>query len=354
EASFSEEFIEIHEGLEAEVQAVVQAAQADAQETVLADITWTEVRPAANVEACCWAHGTAASLAPDDEGGANSWSDNCPPSAAVDGSTSTWWNTNYSRTVYKHSNKNSSDGGSHWITLDLEDIYNINGFAYQGRQNQNNSRINRYQIYVSEIEDLGRDPADKDTGDHPGHRPPPGKLVHEGNFTDGTAMQRVTFSMPAYGRYVQLRPLSYYGNGGEGAAELRVTRESTKSGFNLIDTVNGIIAEALTENNYNTLTIDESYLAASYQEGIRILGNTKNNPVQYSRLNTLLHGSLNADGSVAVKGAQQYLNDDPDRPPEVLATESDVTAFFKYQNEVDAITRQIRLFLSALQGPSNS
>jgi hypothetical protein len=346
EALFSEEYVQPHTDLEDDVRLVIAAAKQEAQDTVLAGITWAEVRPANNVEACCWAHGTAGSLAPDDEGGANQWSDNCPPSAAVDGNTSTWWNTNYSRTVYYHTSKNSSDGGRHWITLDLEAVYNINGFAYQGRSQQNNSRINRYQIYVSEIEDLGRDPADKDYGDHPGHRPPPAKLVHEGNFTDSTAMQRVTFSMPAYGRYVQLRPVSYYGGGGEGAAELRVTREGTLSGVNLTGTVNAIIADALTDNNYAALSIDDSYLAASYQEGIRALGTVKNNPVKYTKLDTLLHGS--GAGETAVKGARQYLNDDSDRPPETLTTESDVNAFFAYQKQVDDLTRNIRLLLSAL------
>jgi hypothetical protein len=353
EALYSEDFIEIHTDLETAVRAVVQDAQDLAQRTVLSGLSWNETRPQNNVEACCWAHGTASALAPDDNGGANTWNDNCPPSAALDGQTGTWWNTNYSRAVYYHSDKNSSDGGRHWITLDLEDIYNINGFAYQGR-NQQNSRINRYQIYVSEIEDLGRDPADKDTGDHPGHHPPPEKLVHEGNFADSNSMQRVTFAMPAYGRYVQLRPLSYYGGGGEGAAELRVIRESSASGVNLVETVNGIIADALADNNYDTLTIDDSFLAASYQDGIRILGTVKNNPVKFNKLNVLLHGSAGPDGEVLAKGAKQFLNDDPDRPSARQGSESDVNAFFAYQSRVDDITRQIRLLLSALQGPSNS
>jgi hypothetical protein len=351
--SFSETFLQIHGDLETEVRAVIQAAQQEAQDTVLSDITWSTIRPDTGVEACCWAHGTAASLAPDDEGGANQWSDNCPPSAAVDGSTSSWWNTNYSRTVYYHTTKNTSDGGRHWITLDLQDVYNINGFTYQGRQGNTNSHINAYQIYVSEVEDLGRDPLDKNNGDHPGHHPPAAKLVHQGNFTDSTGTQTVTFAMPAYGRYVQLRPVSYYGSGGEGAAELRVIREATP-GPNLLDAVNTIIADALTNSGYSSLVIDDSYLDASYQDAIQILGLIKNKPVQFNKLNALLHGSVDTDGAALAKGAAQYLNDDPDRPPETLITVADVNTFLAYQEEVDDLTRRIRLLVSALQSSLNS
>jgi hypothetical protein len=358
ESAYSETFTEVHAALETEVRAVVQTAQ----EAVMGTITWMEDRPSTGVEACCWAHSTAGSLAPDDEGGVNTWGDNCPPSAAVDGSTSTWWNMNYMRSASsptlnkRHGNKNTNDGGNHWITLDLGAVYNISGFRYLGRQNSGNSRINAYQIYVSETEDLGRDPADKSTGDHPGHRPPPEKLVHQGTFANSTAWQDVTFSMPAYGRYVQLRVLTSHNDSGNdgGAAELRVNRETTPSGSSLTTAVNAGIAAALTENNYTNLVIDDSYLAASYQDGIRALGASRDNPVQYAKLDALLHGSFNNDGSIAVKGARQYLNDDPDRPPEVLSTESEVNAFFNYQNEIDGLTRQLRLFLSALQGLSNS
>jgi hypothetical protein len=354
EASFSEDFIQVHEDLEFEVQAVVQTAR----DQVMAGVTWTEVRPNTGVEACCWAHGTASSLAPDDEGARNTYGDNCLSTAAVDGSNSSWWNMNYMRSAAsptlnkRHGNKNTNDGGNHWITLDLGAVYNISGFGYMGRNGNGNSRINAYQIFVSEEEDLGRDPADKNTGDHPGHRPSPAKLVHQGNFANSQDMQQITFSMPAYGRYVQLRVLTSFNDSGNdgGAAELRVTREETASGASLTAAVNAGVAAALTENNYDTLTIDNSFLAASYQDGIQVLGTVKNNPVKFNRLNTLLHGSLGSDGEILVKGAKQYLEDDPDRP----AIESDVDAYFEYQNEVDDITRQIRLLLSALQGPSNS
>jgi hypothetical protein len=352
EALFSEEFVQIHSDLETDVRAVVQ----DAQDLVMGSITWTEVRPNTGVEACCWAHGTTSSLAADDEGARNTYGDNCPPSAAVDGSTSTWWNMNYMRSAgsptlnKRHGNKNTNDGGNHWITLDLGAVYNISGFRYLGRQNSGNSRINAYKIFVSETEDLGRDPTDRDTGDHPGHRPPPEKLVHQGNFASSTSWQDVTFAMPAYGRYVQLRVLSSHNDSGMdgGAAELRVIREDTASGSSLTAAVNAGIATALTTHGYDALVIDDSYLAATYQEGIRVLGTLKTNPVKYNRLDILLHGSDGAGGGEAVKGAQQYLTGDPDRPAGNLSTASDVDAYFDYQEKVDDLTRQIRLLLSAL------
>jgi hypothetical protein len=350
EALFSEEYVQPHTDLEDDVRLVVEEAKV----TVTGGVTWEEVRPSAGVQACCWAHGTDASLAPDDEGARNTYGDNCPPSAAVDGSNSTWWNMNYMRSAAsptlnkRHTNKNTNDGGNHWITLDLGAVYNINGFAYMGRNGNENSRINTYQIFVSAEQDLGRDPLDTNTGDHPGHRPPASKLVHQGSFANSQDMQRITFATPAYGRYVQLRVLTSHNDSGTdgGAAELRVIREQTASSSSLTDAVNAAVSTALTDNSFDTLAVDDSYLAASYQEGIRVLGTVKNNPVKYTRLDTLLHGS--GAGETAVKGARQYLNDDPDRPPETLTTESDVNAFFAYQKQVDDLTRNIRLLLSAL------
>jgi hypothetical protein len=356
--SNSEEFTQEHKTIEEEVRAVVQVAR----EAVMGTVAWSEVRPDTGVEACCWAETASGSLASDDEGGVNTYSDACAPGKAVDGQNSTWWNMNYMRSASsptlnkRHGNKNTNDGGNHWITVDLGAVYNISGFSYMGRNGSSNSRINDYQVYVSEGTDLGRDPADKNTGDHPGHRPPPEKLVHEGNFANDASTQQVSFDMPAYGRYVQLRVISSHNDSGNdgGAAELRVTRETTASGSSLTAAVNAGILAALTENNYNSLVIDDSYLAAAYQTGLRVLGTVKGNPVKYARLNTLLHGSFDADGELLTKGAQQYLNDDPDRPPQALATENDVNAFFEYQNGVDDLTGQIYLLLSALQGLSNS
>jgi hypothetical protein len=350
EALFSEEYVQSHADLEEGVRAVVEEAKA----AITGGVTWEEVRPDTGVEACCWANSVTGDLAPDDEGGVNTYNDNCPPSAAVDGQNGTWWNINYMRSASsptlnkRHTNKNTNDGGNHWITLDLGGVYNISGFGYMGRNGNGNSRINAYQVYVSEEQDLGRDPENSDTGDHPGHRPPPSKLVHQGNFGNSQDMQRVTFAMPAYGRYVQLRVFSAHNDGTDGgAAELRVIREAAASGSSLTDAVNAGVSAALAVNGYAALSIDDSYLAAAYAEGIRVLGSVKNNPAKFKKLDTLLHGGSGVDGAV-IKGAREYLNDDPDRPPETLTAESDVNVFFDYQEKVDALTGNIHLLLSAL------
>lgn len=353
----STDFITGHQELETEVRDFVDQARSDAATSLGGAITWEEARPnSPTPEACCWSigqnplptdlSGLYAQLAPDDEQVVNQWGDTCPPGNTVDNSNTSWWNSNYSRTTGFHSNRDSIDGGKHWITLDLGAVYNIAEFGYQGRSQQANSRINEYQLYVSETADLGRDAA-APLWNHSGHRPAAAKLVHQGNFSNNTNMQWVTLPEPAYGRYIQLRPLSGHApdNVGVGAAELRVRRASTSGGANLGESVKAAVNQAIEDEGYGNLTIDDSNLRQAYQEGVRRLALAKTDPVKYIKLYAILNGSSAADGTVTVKGAMHYLNDE-NRP--VITGSSSIAAFFAYQKEVDDLTVKLCSVMSSI------
>jgi len=329
-------------------------------------------------QACCWATTVAADLAPDDEGGVNSYNDVCLPARAVDGDTGTWWNMNYTRSVdaptlnARHGNKNTNDEGNHWITLDLGALYYVVGFRYQGRNNDSNSRILNYKVFVSDVPDLGRDPANPDTGDHPGHRPSAGKLALSETYSNNTNWQPASASAnlttPQVGRYVQLRVLTSVNNSGRdgGAAELRVV-VGLSGGNNLIGedlqnaagkigpqvdaAVTEAVAGVLLENGYDTETLDYRALERVYAEAGQILGKIKadkakgsqqvseNLPI-YKALNSLLEGEYDESTETwLVKGAGYYL--DPDNRDSAPVITDDVNAFFDYQAEIDKVTQRL-------------
>jgi hypothetical protein len=333
--------------------------------------TTTAVRPRAgqtqggvslrDPQACCWAHSQAAQLAPDDEGGANTWGDNCLPTAAVDNDNDTWWNSNYTRGL--HDNKNTNDGGRHWITLDLGTQWYIVGLVYRGRGSAN-SRINEYQIYVSDVADLGRDPENTATGDHPGHRPSESKMVATGNFASNANEQTVGFSggNRRVGRYVQLRALSHFGDtgGGDGAAELRVQVATTTiggtAGRNLLETalatvqdkidsldeiVKAAIAEAARDpaNGFDwSIDFDGLVIVAGKCGEALAALKAKDEMGKYYRLNAQLDAALSYVSEENVAAA-----------PKLLDNLDDPSVFFDYQDKINNIALQLLEYVKSAQ-----
>ena len=103
-----------------------------------------------------------------------------PASNVIDGDISTNWVTQwYSPEVPM----------PHYISIDLSANYNVSQMNYAPRQNQENGRINSYQIHSSLN---GTD----------------WTLVTSGNFVNSTELQKVVFSSPILARYVKLTALS--------------------------------------------------------------------------------------------------------------------------------------------------
>lgn len=326
EALYSQEFIEAHNVVETQVREEVQAARNAAASQI--------------VTACCWAVGANplptdqaaldalyAQLAPGDEQVINSWGDMCPPIRAFDNNNSTWWNMNYMRssTNKKHTGVSSVDGGNHWITIKFSDTpVPITGFTYRGRSGNENSRIANYEAYVSETSDLG-------------HNPPVGKKVHTGTFANNGDRQSVTFSTSATGQYFQLRVLTSVNDSGRdgGAAELTITTASGVLDANTTVTPQLDAAEQVKLQDYSN-TIDVAPLREAFTEAAPLLVAAKSDPVKFNKLNTALNGVYNSDGTVAIKGAAYYMNEE-NRP----AITDGVTVFFGYQKEVDNLTLKI-------------
>jgi hypothetical protein len=103
----------------------------------------------------------------------------------LDGNPATFWHTRYGTTVAQP---------PHEIQLDLRATRVVSDLFYLPRQEHQNGRIARYEVYVSTD----------------GTRW--GAPVAAGTFPNGTAEQEISF-IPKSGRYVRLRALSEVGGG---------------------------------------------------------------------------------------------------------------------------------------------
>ncbi|MFD6178579.1 M60 family metallopeptidase, partial [Isoptericola sp. NPDC060282] len=104
--------------------------------------------------------------------------DNAGAANALDGDPSTFWHTRWNTDTYPHS-----------IEIDLGHTYDVAGLGYLPRQDESNSRIKDYEIYVSTDGTNWGDP------------------VATGQFTTGTDLTQVPFDA-ATGRYLKLVGLS--------------------------------------------------------------------------------------------------------------------------------------------------
>jgi hypothetical protein len=115
---------------------------------------------------------------------------------AFDGSTSTFWHTQYTGSAPAH---------PHEIQIDLGATYGVDGFQYVARQDgSTHGMVANYELYVS---------TDKTTW---------GTAVASGTFNADTSAQRVMFTRKT-GRYVRFVALSEVGgNAWTSVAELRL------------------------------------------------------------------------------------------------------------------------------------
>ena len=369
-------------------------------------------------QACCWAAsssvgdngGTTGSVAPDDNGGRNTWGDTCYPVRASSITTGTGradrWSSNYNgRTVTGHTDaRGGAMDNGHWITFDLGASYMITGFRYRPRNSAaggTGGRITGLDIYVSEIDDLARDPSSRTTGTHPGHWPPDTKRVTHSqaafatDTNDWIPNNQTTnnISSYAYGRYVQFR-MNKDNSNEVGAQGLEIRRDGTPDvdaltsitapapyqSMNMRQLINSfetMVAQAeaaakqnaqaaalqelkafVAEKGYSNGVIDFSYLETAYQQGIQLLGSLRLAPVKYRKLNEALNGKFNeGTGALVTRGAKQYLNGDPPPPAPFTSTSNDfttyctqfknylngatATSFYGYQALVDAATEAI-------------
>src|SRR5699024_3121425 len=113
----------------------------------------------------------------------------------LDGDPSTYWHTEWYA---------AQPGFPHHVTIDLGGEYEVSGMSYLRRQDQINSAIKGYRIYVS---------ADGETW---------GSAVAEGEFTAALTPQNVERAAKR-GRYVKLVALSSHaGNQFAGGAEINI------------------------------------------------------------------------------------------------------------------------------------
>jgi hexosaminidase len=100
---------------------------------------------------------------------------------AIDGDPETFWHTQWEpvETPYPHE-----------IRIDLQKSVSLSGLTYTPRQDMENGRIGKYEVYVSD--DLTRW----------------GKPVARGTFAAGSDSQTVPFAAPAKGRYLRFVALS--------------------------------------------------------------------------------------------------------------------------------------------------
>jgi len=100
---------------------------------------------------------------------------------AIDGDPSTFWHTSWS---------GSHDPQPHEIQIDLGLKFELAGFSYLPRQNQQNGRIKDYEFYTSNDGKNWGKPASK------------------GKWRNTTALQTVRFDKPVVARYIRLVSLS--------------------------------------------------------------------------------------------------------------------------------------------------
>jgi len=353
----AEEALQFPEGLfaqraarEAELRAFLDTPVLD---SIKSQIVTTTSRPTPNsrASACCWANRALDDLHPYDRENnlTNTW-DNTFAYHAIDGTNSTWWNTNFARpdnTTWpgrKHTEipaEQRIDVGNHWLTVEIGDNPElIVGLTYMGRNGNNNSHINNYRIYVSE-EPLG-------------HYCPPESFVYQGTFANNANTQTVEFIQPLRGvamvkrgKYLQVRILDSWADGpyDGGIAELRVITMTETLYNNLSEQM----ADAIETAMGNTpLIIDYDQLDVCYQQGLLVLSTVRNNPVKYNRLNELLNGKFDGAGNILAKGAAQYLNNDPDMITSIRS-ELDLDNFFQYQRDVDNLAVRLGAVITALR-----
>lgn len=355
----AEEAFQFPEGLrdardarEAALRALIAPALADVATKVVTNED-NPIRPQPNTRAtaCCWAHKTRTELHPYDNTNnlVNTWDDTYAWHA-IDNASGTWWNTNFARPDNstwpgrKHTEIPANeriDVGNHWLTVEIGDNPAlIVGLTYMGRNGNNNSRINNYQIYVSEA------PL--------GHYCPPGSFVYQGTFANNQNTQQVDFIQPLkgvamakYGKYVQMRILDSWADGpyDGGIAELRIITMDKALYDSLTEEISDAIEEAMGDT---PLVVDYDQLALCYNEGLLVLSTVRNNPVKHNRLNELMHGKFDSAGNLLVKGAAQYLYNDPDRITSVRS-EIDLNNFFQYQRNVDDLAIKLGAVIITLK-----
>jgi len=337
-------------------------------------------------QACCWAANQRnnsgdiqGALAPDDTGNKNNYGDNNYPYFAADpNTTGTRWASNYTRAGAGAHDGALDDG--HWITFDLGANYTIVGFQYRGRQNDNGGKVTGLDLYVSQTNDLARDPSNTNTGNHPGHNPPAAKLVPhnqtswpaasgDNGWYPSSATANIEF--PAYGRYVQFR-LNKTALGStqaeKGASGLRIVTvgnsgtdelASVRSGPALAKAAAQAAALAqlrtfVDEGGYSNGVVDFSYLEVAYNLGIQVLATMKPEiqPIRYNKLNAALQlalpylrGEVNPPAPFSPTSAQLASFDAYSTAFRGYLTSQLTTSFYGYQAQVDNITENIMLLV---------
>ena len=99
----------------------------------------------------------------------------------VDGDPQTYWHTMYSVTVANY---------PHWVDFDCGSVKTLKGFTYLPRQDSGNGHIKAYKIQVSNDGEKWSDP------------------IAQGEFPNGSSLQRVIFSKPVKARYLRFTALS--------------------------------------------------------------------------------------------------------------------------------------------------
>ncbi|MGL5244238.1 MAG: discoidin domain-containing protein [Sarcina sp.] len=155
---------------------------------------------------------------------------------AIDGDSSTIWHTKYG---------GGEDPYPHYITIDLGEEKNLEGFSYLPRQSGNNGDIKDYEFYVSN---------DRENFGEP---------VSTGTFSyDGKKEIRVNFDAPTTGRYIKLVGInSVNGANFAACAELDVMEvgenNKEKTEINTSDlTLNAVNVEESANNNGKKIEFD--------------------------------------------------------------------------------------------------
>ena len=118
---------------------------------------------------------------------ADSWQAANPPSNVLDGSTSTFWHTEYTPAL---------NALPHNITIDMQKVLNLNGLVYTPRQDgSSNGNIGQHQVYVS---------SDNKTW----------STISLGTFLDDSEVKTIPFTTtPA--RYLRISTITEAGNRGK-------------------------------------------------------------------------------------------------------------------------------------------
>lgn len=153
---------------------------------------------------------------------------------AVDGSTGTWWHTNWNTTVPME---------DFWIALELEEETKLDALRYYGRDGSPNGRVNEYKVEVSTN---GED----------------WTTVSTGNWENTAGWKLALFNEPTAAKYVRLTGVHTYGDSGNdkfmSAAEIRLrTPGNTTDISNAQVTIDSKTVSAADEEHPVTLTGDD-------------------------------------------------------------------------------------------------